>query len=69
MVEQAGQPFEDLEAGLRNADLKTLHGALGDAAMQESYEQGRQLSTAEAAALVLAPPEDEDSALVLPPDT
>ena len=68
VIEQAGQPFEDLEARLRTADLQTLHRALGDAAWQQSYEHGRQLSTTEAAGIVLAPPEDDDSALTLPPD-
>ncbi len=67
VIEQAGQPFEDLEARLRTADLQTLHRALGDAAWQQSYEHGRQLSTTEAAGMVLAPPEDDDSALTLPP--
>ena len=55
VAEQVGRPFEDLEARLRTADLQTLRRALGDAAMQESYEQGRRLSTTEAAAIVLAP--------------
>ena len=39
VIEQAGQPFEDLEARLRTADLQTLHPALGDAAWQRSYDR------------------------------
>ena len=62
VIEQAGQPFEDLEARLRIADLQTLHRALGDAAWQQGYEHGRQLSTTEAAAMVLPPPPTNDSA-------
>ena len=57
LAEQLGFPFEALEARLRDADIDTLHRELGDGAMQESYEQGRKLTTAEAAAIVLAPKE------------
>ena len=59
LYERAGQTYDALESGLRDADHARLAGLLGAAAFDAAYQHGRGLSQADAVALALsaAPPD------------
>jgi predicted ATPase/class 3 adenylate cyclase/DNA-binding CsgD family transcriptional regulator len=52
--QQAGRPFETIEAGLRDRDHAQLRATMGDAAFEAAYTRGRTLSQADAIALATA---------------
>jgi DNA-binding CsgD family transcriptional regulator len=51
--EQAGRAFVAIEAGLRDRDHAQLRAALGEAAFEVAYRQGRSLGQADAIALAV----------------
>ena len=51
--EQAGRAFVAIEAGLRDRDHVRLRAALGEAAFEVAYRQGRSLGQADAIALAV----------------
>jgi DNA-binding CsgD family transcriptional regulator len=57
--EQAGRPFETIEAGLRDRDHAQLRATMGDAAFGAAYTRGRTLSQADAIALATAAAEPD----------
>jgi predicted ATPase/DNA-binding CsgD family transcriptional regulator len=57
--EQAGRPFETIEAGLRDRDHAQLRATIGDAAFGAAYTRGRTLSQADAIALATAAAEPD----------
>jgi predicted ATPase/class 3 adenylate cyclase/DNA-binding CsgD family transcriptional regulator len=59
LQEQAGRPFEAIEAGLRDRDHAQLRARLGDAAFEAAYARGRTLSQADAIALAAAAAEPD----------